>query len=77
MRKESRWVDFRGDGPRTLPLNSLTNITAYKDPRWMELFRELGTYSYDTHFFNADSAPKSTGRDGSGPRPSGASSSWT
>ena len=36
----------------TLPLNSLTNVDAYNDKRWMELHRDLATYSYDTHVFS-------------------------
>jgi SAM-dependent methyltransferase len=41
----------------TLPLNSLTNVAAYDDKRWMELFRDLATYSYDAHIFNGDRPP--------------------
>ncbi len=36
----------------TLPLNSLTNVDAYNDKRWMKLHRDLATYSYDTHVFS-------------------------
>ncbi len=42
---------------RSLPLSSLTNVAAYGDARWMELFSELGTYSHDAHIFGADAPP--------------------
>lgn len=41
----------------TLPLNSLTNVAAYGDERWMELFRELASYSYDEHIFKGEGPP--------------------
>ena len=41
----------------SLPLSSLTNIAAYDDPRWMELYRDLGTYSFDAHIFKGESSP--------------------
>ena len=40
-----------------LPLSSLTNVYAYQDPHWMELFRDLGTYSHDVHIFSDDHSP--------------------
>jgi len=44
-------------GRARLPLNSLTNIAAYQDKRWMELYRDLATYSYDEHIFKGDGPP--------------------
>ena len=47
-------------GPGTgtpLPLSSLTNVGAYGDQRWIDLYHELGTYSYDSHIFQSDSPP--------------------
>jgi SAM-dependent methyltransferase len=41
----------------TLPLSSLTNIAAYGHERWMELFRDLATYSYDAHIFTGEGPP--------------------
>jgi SAM-dependent methyltransferase len=38
-------------------LNSLTNVDAYKDARWMELHRDLATYSYDGHVFSSEGPP--------------------
>lgn len=40
-----------------LPLSSLINVAAFRDQRWMELFRELGSYSYDGHIFVNDHPP--------------------
>jgi SAM-dependent methyltransferase len=41
----------------SLPLSSLTNISAYGDAHWMDLYRELGTYSYDDHIFRSLAPP--------------------
>jgi SAM-dependent methyltransferase len=38
-------------------LSSLTNIAAYENAGWMDLFRDLGTYSYDDHIFGSDQPP--------------------
>ena len=35
-----------------LPLSSLTNVAAWEDSHWLELFDELGTYSHDRHIFD-------------------------
>ena len=43
---------------RSLPLSSLTNIAAYDDPHWMELFDDLGTYSHDSHIFSSRRPPQ-------------------
>jgi len=48
---------LRRSQQRAVPLSSLCNVAAYKDAHWMELFRDLSTYSYDAHIFGADSAP--------------------
>lgn len=48
---------FRSSGRRGLPLSSLCNVESYNDAHWMELFRDLATYSYDTHIFGADADP--------------------
>src|SRR5579859_6724052 len=40
-----------------LPLNSLTNVAAYGDKRWLQLFEELGSYSYEAHIFGNKKAP--------------------
>ncbi len=42
---------------RSLALNSLTNVAAYADKRWCQLFEELGTYSYETHIFGNRKPP--------------------
>jgi SAM-dependent methyltransferase len=41
----------------SLPLCSLTNVAAYEDVRWKELFRDLSTYSFDAHIFSGGSSP--------------------
>ena len=46
------------NAPATLPLSSLTNIAAYSDPHWMELFNELSTYSHDVHIFSSGHPPQ-------------------
>jgi len=40
-----------------LPFSSLTNVDAYQDPHWMELFHDLGTYSRDVHIFSNGTPP--------------------
>jgi SAM-dependent methyltransferase len=48
----------RSAAPAALPLSGLTNIAAYSDPHWMELFADLGTYSYDHHIFASGHPPE-------------------
>jgi hypothetical protein len=43
--------------PLTLPLNSFTNVAAYADDRWRQLFQELGTYSRENHIFGNPDPP--------------------
>ncbi|HEY1651004.1 MAG TPA: class I SAM-dependent methyltransferase [Acidimicrobiales bacterium] len=38
-------------------MSSLTNVAAYGDTRWMELFHDLATYSYDDHIFKGEGPP--------------------
>ena len=45
-------------GRFSLPLSSLPHIAAYGDERWMELYRDLGTYSYDDHIFRSTTPPE-------------------
>jgi len=40
-----------------LPLSSLTNVAAFADPHWMELFHDLGSYSTARHIFEAGYPP--------------------
>jgi SAM-dependent methyltransferase len=40
-----------------LPLSSFTNVHAWEDKRWMELFEDLGTYSHDIHIFGPKEPP--------------------
>jgi SAM-dependent methyltransferase len=40
-----------------LPLSSLTNVAAYRDPEWFALFEDLATYSHDVHIFAAKADP--------------------
>lgn len=40
-----------------LALNSLTNVAAYDDERWFQLFEELGSYSYEGHIFDNKKPP--------------------
>jgi SAM-dependent methyltransferase len=44
--------------PKKLSLSGLVNVTAYEDERWLSLFDELGSYSYDRHIFNARQQPE-------------------
>ena len=44
--------------PKKLHLNGLVNVTAYEDERWLSLFDELGSYSYDHHIFNSRQQPE-------------------
>ena len=55
--KRARRTSGIGSNSNPLALSSLTNVGAYGDHRWMELYRELGTYSYDTHIFKSDEPP--------------------
>lgn len=43
---------------RRLPLNSLVNVAAYEDERWLALFDDLGTYSHDAHIFACRQQPE-------------------
>ncbi len=44
--------------PKKISLNGLVNVTAYEDERWLSLFDELGSYSYDHHIFNSRQQPE-------------------
>jgi SAM-dependent methyltransferase len=44
--------------PEKLSLNGLVNVRAYEDERWLSLFDELGSYSYDHHIFNSRQQPE-------------------
>ena len=41
----------------SLPLCGLTNVHAWDDPKWMEFFDELGSYSYEAHIFGSREPP--------------------
>jgi hypothetical protein len=46
-----------GSTESDLALSSLTNVAAWEDPSWLELFDDLGTYSHDKHIFDARVPP--------------------
>ena len=46
-----------GRRPSRLPLSSFTNVHAWENKRWMELFEDLGTYSHDVHIFGPKEPP--------------------
>ena len=54
-RRQARKVQAAPGGG--LPLSSLTNVAAYADTHWMELFADLGTYSHDSHIFASSHPP--------------------
>lgn len=45
------------ESQRPLPLSSLTNVHAFSDQDWLEVFHDLATYSYDTHIFTSFEPP--------------------
>lgn len=56
-RFEAGWRRWDSPSSAGLRLSSLTNVAAYENPKWMDLFRDLGSYSYDNHIFSSDSPP--------------------